>query len=85
MTPKPDQPNSTAQPFDAAATKRINRAVQTAKEAAHTLDGLAEIKLRRFHRAMEALQSTEEGEAVYDRLRSERWYQAAADALARVK
>lgn len=71
--------------FDKAERKRVNRAIQTAREAVHSDPGLVEIRLARFHRAMDELQSRDEGEAVYDALRREGWYPQAADALARVK
>src|SRR5947207_3065116 len=71
--------------FDKTAMKRVNRAIQTARECASADPGLADIRLARFHRAMDELQSREEGEAVYDALRGEGWYEQAAAALARAK
>ena len=64
------------------AQKRINRAVEMAR-AAVTKPELEDIYLRRFHAAMDALESREEGEAVYDALRGGGWYRMAAQALAR--
>jgi hypothetical protein len=68
--------------LDRAAIRRVNRAVETAKKAA-TDRQLQDIHLRRFHRAMDDLESREEGEAVYDQLRSEGWYEMAARALSK--
>jgi hypothetical protein len=64
--------------------RRVSRAVQTARECATCAPGLADVKLARFHRAMDAL-APGEGEQVYDLLRDEGWYRLAADALARTK
>lgn len=66
------------------AARRVSRAIQTAREVATSDPGLVEIKLRRFHRAMDELEPGE-GEQVYDALCGEGWYQQAADALARTK
>ncbi len=58
-----------------ASTRRINRAVQTACEAATCDQGLADIKIKRFHAAMDELQGLEKA-AVYARLTREPWYAA---------
>jgi hypothetical protein len=68
----------------AEQSKRVKRAIQTAREAATADPALADVKLKRFHRAMDAL-GPGEGEQVYDALRKEKWYKLAADALARTK
>lgn len=68
--------------MDRAAQKRVNRAVEMARAACTKVE-LEEIYRQRFHRAMDALQSREEGEAVYDRCRSEGWYLYAVEALKR--
>lgn len=59
--------------FDAAALKRINRAVHTAREAIASAPGLVDMRLKRFHRAMDDLQEGE-GTEVYRRLSAESWY-----------
>lgn len=61
-------------------SKQVSRAIQTARECATCDPGMADIKLRRFHRAMDAL-GPGEGEDVYDVLREEGWYRMAAAAL----
>jgi hypothetical protein len=71
--------------FDKSARKRINRAIQTARECASADPGLADIRLKRFHRAMDDLVSEDEGYEVYKTLRTEGWYEQAAAALERSK
>lgn len=60
--------------------KRVKRAIHTAREAAR--DG-SDLKLQRFHRAMDDLRSRDEGEAVYYALRDEGWYRMAAQVFLR--
>lgn len=64
------------------AERRINRAVQCAREVATCAPGLSDIKLKRFHRAMDDLQPGE-GQQVYDRLHNEPWYVRASEQLKR--
>lgn len=72
--------NGGISPLDKQAEKRVTRAVETARKAC-TEPELQELYRKRFHRAMDALESREEGEAVYDRCRREGWYLYAAEAL----
>lgn len=60
--------------------RRINRAVQCAREVAQ--GGLSEIRLKRFHRAMDELEAGE-GEQVYARIHTEPWYERASAQLKR--
>lgn len=61
--------------------RRIRRATHTAREAALSTPGVADVKLRRFHAAMDALEPGE-GEEVYRRLSKEPWYAKARKVLA---
>jgi hypothetical protein len=70
---------SEQQQFDSAALKRITRAVQTAREAVAAAPGLVDLRLKRFHRAMDDLQEGE-GQEVYRRLSGESWYPGSAPA-----
>lgn len=60
--------------------KRVTRAVEMARQAVGKPE-LSDIYLARFHHAMDELQDSAEREAVYDRCRSEGWYQMAAKCL----
>lgn len=61
--------------------RRIRRGTHTAREAALSAPGVADVKLRRFHAAMDALEPGE-GEEVYRRLSGETWYAKARKILA---
>jgi hypothetical protein len=67
-----------------ASEKRVRRAVEMARLCFEKPE-LEDVYLRRFHRAMDALESRDEGEAVYDACRGMGWYRLAAAALARSK
>lgn len=60
--------------MDKAAEKRVNRAVECAR-AAVTKREFSDLYRKRFHRAMDALRSEEEGRAVYERCQKEPWYE----------
>ena len=63
--------------MDKAAEKRVRRAVECARAAVTRVE-FSDLYRRRFHAAMDALQSEEEGREVYERCKKEPWYERSS-------